>query len=294
MWSKNFFTVGKDQLVAGENKIEFLSDSGSYIIDQLKLDVELKTADYPVYYFELDEDLFVDINNEPRCGDVDGVCLSNCEAYEDKDCCFEDSRNNLWCDLKTENVRDRCVNTVLASYTNRCVSGYEDNRGDPAEEAEGLCGDDEDDYCPAGCNADYDKDCCFETAGAFWCDDVPYTGRDSVCTTSVTAIECRACTDGYRDEDRDRPNCPTNNDDDDDNFFDTEVKAGVDIILEVDFTNKEYKKVDFNINGNVMPIDTYSVSVYRTITPYVREGINSIVIQPRKDVNIAQIKIVVE
>ena len=82
--------------------------------------------------------------------------------------------------------------------------------------------------------------------------------------------------------------------DNDNEEIQTAVKAGVDVILEVDFTNKDYKKVDFNINGNIMPIDTYSISVYRTITPYVREGINSIVIQPRKDVNIAQLKIVVE
>ncbi|MCA9477643.1 MAG: hypothetical protein KC535_00670 [Nanoarchaeota archaeon] len=288
---KNFFTVGKDQLIQGENRIEFTSDAGSYIIDQLKLDVTLQDAEYPVYYFDLDEDLFVDVNSDPRCGETDGYCPSNCEAYEDRDCCFDDSKNNYWCDLKTENVRDRCVNTVLASYVDRCESGYEDISGDPADEGEGLCGDDTDDYCPAGCSADYDKDCCFETSGAFWCDDVPYTGRDSVCTTSVTSAECQACPSGYRDEDRDRPNCPAV---EEDTTVQTEVKAGVDIVMEVFFTDESYKKVDFNINGNIMPVDTYSISAYRTITPYVREGINSLVIQPRKDVDIAQLKIVVE
>lgn len=289
---KNFFTVSKDQLNNGENEIEFISSEGSYIIDQLKLDVTLEDAEYPIYYFNLNEDLFVDVSEESRCGDVDGVCPSNCEGYEDRDCCFDNSRHNYWCDIKTENVRDRCVNSVLASYATRCPSAYEDMSGDVSEDSEGLCGDDDDNYCPAGCSKDYDQDCCYETSGAFWCDDVPFTGRDSVCTTSVTSIECQACSSGYRDEDRDRPNCDYHSDDD--GLSVTEMKAGADIVLEVDFVNDEYKKVDFNINGNIIPINTYSLSAYRTITPYVREGINSLVIQPRKDVDIAQIEIVVE
>lgn len=288
---KNFFSVGKDQIREGENDIEFISDSGSYIIDQLSLEVELEDAEYPVYYFDLDEDLFVDVDDSPRCGETDGVCPNNCEEYEDRDCCFDESSKNFWCDIQTGNPRDRCVNSVLAEFTDRCPSGYEDIDNDPAEEAEGECGDDDDNYCPSGCSSDYDKDCCFDIPGAFWCDDVPYTGRDSVCTTSVTGAECQACPNGYRDEDRDRPNCPY---EDDDTDLETEVKAGVDIILEIDFTSREYKRVDFNINGNIMPVDTYSVTVYRDITSYVREGINSITIQPRKDVTIAQMKVVVE
>lgn len=288
---KNFFSLGQEQLRAGENDIEFISEFGSYIIDQLKIVTELEDVEYPVYYFDLDEDLFVDVDDSPRCGEVDGVCPNNCEGYEDRDCCFDESSRNLWCDIQTGNPRDRCVNTVLAEFTERCPSGYEDFRNDPAEEAEDQCGDDNDGFCPAGCSSDYDKDCCFEIPGAFWCDDVPYTGRDSVCTTSVTGAECKACPNGYRDEDRDRPNCLVQEDDDD---LETEVKAGVDIILEVAFTDREYKRVDFNINGNIMPVDTYSVAVYRDITAYVREGINSITIQPRKDVTIAQLKVVVE
>lgn len=291
---KNFFDVGKTVLQEGENRLEFQSDAGSYIVDMLELEVNLKDPEYPIYYFELDEDLFVTSQTgEKYCGKVDGYCPDNCEAFEDKDCCFDESNQNYWCDIKTTNPRDRCVNQILASYVNNCPSGYEDRNNDPHEDFEGMCGDDEDEYCPPGCSSDYDKDCCYaEQTGNYWCDDVPFTGMDSVCTPSITVSECSACPDQYRNEDGDRPNCPsttyTTYEDE------PELKSGVDLLLEAYFTNKEYKKVDFIINGYEVPVDTYNLNIYRNINPFVHEGTNSIEIQPRKDITISQVKIKIE
>lgn len=290
---KNYFEIGKPALIQGENKLEFISDGGSYIIDMLELDVELEDPEYPMYYFEMDEDLFVDVVADEYCGKIDGVCPTNCEPYDDKDCCFTESRNNYWCDIRPINPRDRCVNSLLAEFGENCPSGYEDRNGDPHEDLEGVCGDDTDEFCPIGCSSIYDKDCCYAIAdGAYWCEDVPFTGMDSTCSLVVTLADCDACPDGFENEDGDEPNCPTSNtlsyEDD------PVLKSGVDVVLEAYFTNKEYKKVDFVINGQEIPIDTYNLNVFRNINPFVREGTNTLEIQPRKDITIAQVKVVIE
>lgn len=290
---KNFVAMDKTILQEGENKIEFLSDSGSYIIDMVELESDLEDPEYPIYYFDLDEDLFTTIDNSENCGDIDGVCPDNCEVYDDKDCCFDESSKNYWCDSKTDNPRDRCVNMVLASQGNNCPAGYEDRSGDPPEDLEGLCGDDTDDFCPANCDYRYDKDCCYDISGAFWCEDVPFTGLDSTCTTIVTPAECDACPDGYRDEDNDRPNCPTGSSSSS-MLDEPELKSGVDIIFKVYFATQDYKKVDFIINGKTLPVDTYNMLVERNINSMVQEGANSVEIQPRRDVTISQLKVAIE
>lgn len=291
---KNFFEIGTSVLTQGENRLEFLSDTGSYIIDMVQLEVSLKKPEYPIYYFDLNEDLFVTkAVGDKYCGKVDGFCPSNCESYEDKDCCFDESSQNYWCDVETTNPHDRCVNEVLASYANNCPSGYEDRYGKASKNIEGLCGDDNDNYCPPGCNQDYDKDCCYAAGnGNYWCDDIPFTGRDSVCTPSITASECNACPDGYKSADGHSPNCPTM--DYTTNEAEPELKSGVKINLEAYFTDKEYKKVDFVINGYEIPVDTYNTKIYRNINAFVHDGTNSLEIKPRKDVSISQVKVKIE
>lgn len=290
----NFVDIDPSLLVQGTNTLSFSSNMGSYVVDQVQLEVTLDNPGYPVYYFNLNEDLFVTKQTGDRfCGNVDGFCPEGCEAYEDKDCCFDESSQNYWCDVRTNNVRDRCVNQVLASYANNCPSGYEDRTGDIHEDFQGKCGDDDDGFCPTGCSADYDKDCCYGQTGTnYWCDDVPLTGVANVCTQAVSIAECNACPDGYRDEDNDQPNCPARQVV---QFLEEEeLKSGVDIVLESYFTNQDYKQVDFVVNGYSIPVDTYNVQVYRNINSYVHEGTNSLEIRPRRDVSISQVRVVVE
>ncbi|MBN1175242.1 hypothetical protein JXA48_01220 [Candidatus Woesearchaeota archaeon] len=289
----NFVTLTNESLQAGENDIYFVSEKGSYTVDHLILKTKLDQVENPIYYFDLPEELFTVVTDEEAfCGRVDGVCPTNCESYEDKDCCFDKSNRNYWCDVKTNNPNDRCVNSLLADYLERCPSGYEDTAGKAPDSGIGECGDDKDGFCPSGCSRLYDKDCCYqELDGAFWCSDVPYVGMDSVCTQSVTQSECDACPDGYYNEDRQKPNChieidPTEGD--------IKLKAGVDIIMEAFFVDEAFKKIDFNINGGTIPVDTYSLRVRKNINQLVREGTNSLIIEPRKDTNIARIKITIE
>ncbi|MBR9691850.1 hypothetical protein GOV06_03605 [Candidatus Woesearchaeota archaeon] len=53
-----------DRLVVGENKLKFSTTKGWYLIDNIKLTSELKEIIVPVYYFELEEDDFEDVQDK--------------------------------------------------------------------------------------------------------------------------------------------------------------------------------------------------------------------------------------
>ena len=292
----NKLTIGKEILEVGENNLEFFSNSGSYIIDRVNLDVNLIEPNYPMYYFDLNEDLFTNTNEDYNfCGRVDGVCPSGCREYEDKDCCFAESRKNYWCDIKTNNVYDRCVGVALAEYSSRCPSGYEDIYGEPPESLEnsGICGDDTDDFCPAGCSKYYDKDCCFaESENNYWCSDIPFTGLESTCTPVVTNSECNACPQGYYNNDKKKANCPGTETEVE---GDETLKADINVVLKIDFTGESWKELDFIINGEPVHVNTYYLSYSKVIDEQVRSGVNSLEIKPYDDdINIAQLQIKIE
>ncbi|MGE0793161.1 MAG: hypothetical protein AB7V77_03220 [Candidatus Woesearchaeota archaeon] len=293
----NKISLSADKFYEGENTIDFSSEKGSYLIDSISVDVDLIKPDYPIYYFELSDDLFTTTtDNNKYCGKIDGICPSGCEDYEDKDCCFADSRSNYWCDLRTTNPRDRCVNSVLAEYTDRCPSVYEDINGNPHETMEYRCGDDTDGICPKECDQStrkyLDKDCCFaENENNYWCSDLPLTGYESICTAVVTQSDCDACPNKYYNVDKETPNCKATTSTED---GEEELKSDVDVIMKVYFTDDSYKKIDFIVNGMTVPVDTYYTSYQRTINEQIRSGTNSIQIKPRSDVNIAQLKVSVE
>lgn len=288
----NKVTISKASFLTGENNLEFYSIDGSYIIDMVQIEVKLNEPDYPIYNFNLREDLFTKDSDNSFCGRVDGVCPSGCDTYEDKDCCYGEYNSNYWCDVPTENPRDRCVSEYYAiNFDERCLSLYEDKKGEPAEESKGLCGDDTDGICPKNCDQNnriyYDKDCCHDLDNYYWCDDYTYTGFQKICTPVVSQADCEACPNKYLDNDRKTPSCaPTNYDDGEE-----VLKADVDIILDLYFGDDKYKKIDFVINGINMPVDTYALSHTRIIDDYVRSGFNSIQIKPRNEVFISQIKV---
>lgn len=51
-------------LATGENRIVFKTEEGQYQIEQIKMITDLKEADYPIYYFEIDSDQFEAIEDE--------------------------------------------------------------------------------------------------------------------------------------------------------------------------------------------------------------------------------------
>ena len=290
----NFIAISKTQLNTGINELEFKVERGTLIADRPELELKFEEADYPIYYFEMEDNYFYSQNKEELCGEIDGVCPSGCEEDEDKDCCFRRS-TNYWCDTDTNNFNDRCVSFV--ADCNRCAAGYEDRSGDAPdkctkpyedEREEGYCGDDKDGICPKGCSKYYDKDCCYRDGPNYWCEDVPRQGLQSVCEAEIDAAECDDCPFGYRDEDGDKPSCNTNTIDDDE---EEELKDDYDVKFEMTFPNNDRKELDIWINGKKFGINTMAPSYNKIIDEYVKPGSNSIEIRPQKDGIITEIEI---
>lgn len=78
----------------------------------------------------------------------------------------------------------------------RLFVGYE-------EEMKGLCGE-MDGICPAGCDEDLDRDCCFEVENKYWCDIVPDDEGDR-CVSILSSSQCGKCVTGYENEDNTAP-----------------------------------------------------------------------------------------
>lgn len=278
----------------GENEVTFSAVEGAYLIDRIKIKSRLKESRNPVYYFEIDKAYFRSYyaTGKERCGEVDGLCPSGCDADEDIDCCFQESRDNFWCDVETDEEDDRCVAHVSSSLCARCSSVYEDVYGDAAEACEGLCGDDKDDKCPAGCNINYDKDCCWKE-DSYWCDDVPIAGISSVCEKAVSATECDDCPKGYEHETEGTPDCEYK-DARDYRTEETSLRSGVDVVLNLKFADTENKAAEIVINGRTFILDTNEAEWSRKINDYVESGQNSIKIVPKKSMDIRDLEVSIE
>ncbi len=195
----NMIDISPDVISAGTNYVMFKTDKGYYSIYQIKVTSDLKKQTYPVFYFEIDERLFVgEDDEEASCGEVDGVCPANCDEDLDRDCCFEGG-NKYWCDVTPNEEGDRCIAVLTKDICSRCATGYEDESNNAPTACEGLCGDDTDNTCPTGCSKLYDKDCCFgESSDNYWCNDVPVYGINQVCKNSLTESQCSECPSSYK------------------------------------------------------------------------------------------------
>ena len=293
-----FIPISPRTLNAGDNNVVFSTSEGSYSIEQITVNFETKQTSSVVYYFEMDRQLFTgfeQVVSEAKCGEIDGYCPKNCNENLDKDCCLAQSENNYWCDMETMDADDRCAAAIDASKCGRCLTGYENAKGEPANACKGLCGDDTDKNCPSGCSSDYDKDCCFtENEDNYWCDDVPVTGISSVCKASLFGQECARCSYGYKDSAGKTVKCDTG-------LSPVAVEEGS--ILKEDYSamiyitfvdDKEPKKADLNINGHMLRIDQDRAYFSRDISDWVQPDNNYIEIYPLTTLNIVKLEIRLE
>lgn len=290
---RNQLNINPDYLYSKDNLIEFRAEEGSYIIDNIEITIDFMENVNPVYYFELGSEYFESGEEEDIiCGEKDDKCPSGCSSDRDINCCFDDG-NNYWCDLPTSNMNDRCVGYVYESQCGRCPSGYEDRYGEAPDNCEGMCGDDNDDECNCYIynGKYYDKDCCYEdNPDNYWCNEVPVTGLSYTCTASVEGDQCKDCPSGYKNEDGDRPECYY-----EEPSYKDEILDKYDVTLTITFTNKdERKRAEVIVNGYTFFIDTYELSYSRKIDDYVREDTNSIEINPKSDMDIAELKVEIE
>ncbi len=292
--SPNSIELDKKTVQSGRNELSFLTEQGAYVVSDITVKTYLEEAIMPIYYFDMDERYFTssgkDVADTAVCGEIDGYCPTDCGEDQDKDCCFEKNKNNFWCDTQPQYTGDRCVSYVTTNTCGRCLAGYEDKNGKIAQDCEETCGDDNDDYCPVGCAAYYDKDCCFEDDNNYWCDNAPVgLPLTAVCRAGIEYDERASCPSKYYNNDGDRltPASTTTNYDD----LDHAVKDGYVVKLYFDFPNREYHGATVLINGRETGFETTSISLEKDITAYVQADSNSIQIVPRKDMDITQMKV---
>jgi len=287
----NKVELDEGNLYEGENEVEFEAEQGSYIFSNMVVKTYLEDQIHPVYYFDVDDEYFESgYEDDEDCGDVDGVCPDGCDEDQDKDCCFEHG-DNYWCDLETSQLDDRCVSYVSSSTCSRCESGYEDDYGRPAEACEGLCGDDEDNECPGGCSRYLDKDCCFESDDAYWCDDYP-VGKplSAVCKRGVEYDERYACPTRYYNEGGKRLSFDERDGDDD---LD-ELEDDYEVRMDFRFPDDEYKSATILVNGREVGLVTHRPSWSKEISDYVVPGTNSIRIEPDTTMDITSLRVRLE
>ncbi|MBI3033215.1 hypothetical protein HYY69_07095 [Candidatus Woesearchaeota archaeon] len=282
----NVIEFSPEVLTPGSNIIVFGTQKGFYTLQQIKVHTRLKKQILPTQYFELPSQLFTFAFDKkdkgfygPLCGEVDGICPNNCDEDLDKDCCFATGAK-AWCDLVPDDESLRCRSVIKLEQCNDCKSGYEDELAKPVKECKSQCGDDSDGLCPAGCNRNYDKDCCFaEDKQNYWCNDVPKFGVESICMQSISQSQCEACPTGYQTKDPTGFVCVTD-------ITNKVLQVPVlrpEYIIQIKFKffdDQEKKAAKVFVNGHRFEINTFDDEYVRDISPFVVDGNNGIKIEP--------------
>ncbi|MGV8151051.1 MAG: hypothetical protein ACP5NV_04950 [Candidatus Woesearchaeota archaeon] len=291
--TRSFASLDINNIDAGSNELKFSVERGSYLLDNLMVKVVLDKPSYKTYFFDIDEKYFTQDADNARCGDYDDICPAGCSDIKDPDCCF--AHNGYWCGLPTNNANDRCVYYVDPGDCDSCKTGYYDEGFDPSDTCEGRCGDNTDGVCPSDCpspSKNYDADCCYEdNEDNFFCQEVPISGLADKCRAQVSYTQCDLCPSGFEDESGSEPDsCDGSIYEYED--LDETLITDYDARIVVRFVNDDdRKRVDINVNGHKLSIDTMDIEFKRNIDEYVRSGSNSVEIIPKEDVDIAEIKI---
>jgi hypothetical protein len=274
----NLLQFSAGLIESGNNRVIFSTKKGRYFIDQILVKTVMKPMTYPVFYFDLPDTLFITqanpLEDDEKCGDIDGVCPNNCDRDVDKDCCLQES-SNYWCDTEPESSDKRCAPVTTADDCSSCASGYENKKGNPPDKCEDKCGDDTDNYCPSGCSKLYDKDCCDKESDTnFWCDDAP-SGGLKTCMSSIITEQCDLCAAGWKSDESDFK-CPAKTTQTED-----VLKSKYRIKLTLKFINdNERKAAKAYVNGYQFYIDTTGETYTKYIDSYIESGTNAIKIEP--------------
>ena len=288
--SLNFAEFAPNMVIIGKNKVDFSTERGSYLIDQIKVKLEFMDNAIPVYYFEIDDSLFnlYFEEVEPECGKKDSYCPELCDEDNDYDCCMQEYTTPYWCVAKTANEDDKCIGFVTEDNLDRCPTNYVGRNGKVSDEGEDLCGDNHDGDCPPGCGTDYDKDCCFDQDGdQFWCEFMPVNGLDYRCMNSVSLGQCDICPTSYKGED-DPPICSPSKQ----TYEVEELKSEYGVVLNLEFTDDyQRKEADIYINGHLIRLQTNGALYQRDISQLVEPGTNSVEIVPFSVLNIRELRV---
>jgi hypothetical protein len=288
--SPNYIYFAPNMITIGKNKVEFKTDSGSYLVDLVKIRLEFKDNQIPVYYFGADSSLFIveydDIQAE--CGKKDNFCPKGCDEDNDYDCCMTEYTTPFWCVADTSNEDDKCVGFVDSTNMNRCLTNYVQRGGEVSEVGEDKCGDNTDNVCPSGCSIYHDMDCCFDVTGdQYWCDYMPTNGLNTRCVNSVSLGQCDICPTGHEGENS-NPICKPSKT----GYEANVLKPGYSVLLSMKFADDyQDKEADIYINGHLIRLQTESDVYQKDISSLVEPDTNSIELVPFSKLDIRSMKV---
>lgn len=292
----NYVNLPKDVLRESDNTVAFSANDGKYVFDRVQIQTFLYDTNGVTYYFDLDKKLFNRvIDQDAICGEIDGACPAGCSEDVDKDCCHVAYADSYWCEVPTQLTSDRCVGNIDATIFNRCPSGYKDDNDDLPEDfdGDGICGNNDDDICPAACSQYYDKDCCFASGANYFCEVMPVGGVANICRVDLTDDQKAFCPTRYEDEDGSsvastyKPSGLTEKESE----LTNEYLATAEFFF-VDDEN--YHTAELVINGYTTNVDTRSDRVLKDISRFVLQDSNYIQIVPKSDFSLVSVTITVE
>jgi hypothetical protein len=252
--------------IIGRNTLNFGTQSGTYIVDQIKVRTDLKEQIYPTYYFDLERKYFynADSNNNDD------------EDEEYKYFCDNDGTSIL---LRYE---EDIEETGWECDTNEnCLGNFEYYPSDKTENTilNILCEELDDDEYKYSCD-DNERSILFKYE-----DDLENTGWN--CQSG------KICKGNYKIYDRERLKdivrediCEYQDEEDIEEGFseaNAELKTNYDIEVIFRFPNNDFKELTIWTNGYKKLISTRDNDYSFFIDNYVYPGSNSIEIVPRTD-----------
>jgi len=292
----NYVTIPRDTLRENQNTISFSANSGKYLFDRVQVQTFLYESVGVTYYFDLKKELFNRIvSKDAVCGEIDGACPAGCSEDVDKDCCHVAYADSYWCEVPTQLTSDRCVGSIDATIFARCPSGYKDNRGNLPRNfnGNGICGNNDDGVCPAGCSQYYDKDCCFASSGNYFCDAMPVGGVTNICRIDLTEDQKAFCPTRYEAKTGGkiattfRSSAITERN----SQLNSQYLATAEFFFVDD---SKFHTAELIINGYTTNIDTRNDRAIKDISQFVQEGSNYIQIVPKSDFSLVSVTLTVE
>ncbi len=257
----------------GRNRINLQTNSGTYIIDQIKVRTTLKEQVYPVYYFDLERKYFYD--------------TSGYETEDDEDYkyfCDDDGTSILLrYDGDVEETGWECDDDE------NCLGNFQYYTDDKSENTvvNKLCEELDDDEYKYSCDDD-EKSILFKY-------------EDELEDTGWNCPSGKKCKGNYEVYDRERLDeivkediCEYQDDNEDYGFSEdeAELRDGYNIEVTLRFPDNDFKELTVWINGYRKLVSTRDNDYSFYIDDYIYPGSNSIELVPKTDnIRISHVKV---
>jgi len=278
----NFMVLDTDELISGKNNLDFSTNAGTYLIDQLRVKTILEDQVYPVYYFDLKHKYFYDEDDAEEDEDYKYFCDDN--GYEILMRYEGDIEDTGWeCDNK-ENCLGQFAYYNSEKSESTVVNKLCDNLDD--DEFEYFCDDD-------------DKSIFFRYDTG---DEGTHDITDEYEDTGWNCDSGKTCKDRSKIYDREKLGdiveddlCYYDDDNSDDYIGDYNLRSDYDIKVTLRFPDNDFKELTVWVNGYRKSVSTMDSKYDFYIDDYVYPGSNSVELVPETDnVRVSELKIEIE